>query len=129
MRVRDGKVKKLYIIGNGFDIAHDIDCGYWDFRTYLKNNAEEFLLDLERIYGVYPLNDEHIISEDALQKATKAWEKAIYENLWKTFEDKLGHPDENDIESTCSAAIEAMSDIEFGGIEDTLNQYFYCPAH
>jgi len=27
---------KLYIIGNGFDIAHGIPCRYSDFYTYLE---------------------------------------------------------------------------------------------
>ena len=34
---------KLYIIGNGFDIAHGIPCRYRDFYTYLKNNRRDVL--------------------------------------------------------------------------------------
>ena len=30
------KFMKLYIIGNGFDIAHGIPCRYSDFYTYLE---------------------------------------------------------------------------------------------
>lgn len=117
-------MKTLYIIGNGFDRAHGLETSYWDFRTYLKDNAEEFLENLEHIYGFYPINDDHLFSASALEAANKARDALLYNKLWETFEYGLGHPDESDIESTCYAAIDAMKDIEFGGIEDTLNQYF-----
>ena len=55
-------MKTLYIIGNGFDRAHGLETSYWDFRTYLKDNAEEFLENLEHIYGFYPINDDHLFS-------------------------------------------------------------------
>lgn len=31
-------MKTLYIIGNGFDIAHGLDTSYWNFREYLLDN-------------------------------------------------------------------------------------------
>ena len=36
---------KLYIIGNGFDLAHNIPTKYWDFMTYviLKNILRKHL--------------------------------------------------------------------------------------
>lgn len=32
----------LYIIGNGFDIAHGIECKYTDFRDYLGENHSDY---------------------------------------------------------------------------------------
>lgn len=118
------QIKTLYIIGNGFDIAHNINSSYRDFRRFLKDADEEFLWNFEKSYGFYPLNDDHILSEKVFQEIEKTREETIYESLWKNFEDRLGHPDESEIESTCKAAIDSMSDIEFGGIQDTLDDYF-----
>ena len=33
-------MRKLYIIGNGFDIAHDLDTRYLDFKRYLRGIAK-----------------------------------------------------------------------------------------
>lgn len=30
-------MSRLYIVGNGFDIAHGIPCKYSDFRRYCPN--------------------------------------------------------------------------------------------
>ncbi len=40
---------KLYIIGNGFDRAHHIKCGYNDFMDYLGDNYSDFYQCL--VYG------------------------------------------------------------------------------
>ena len=42
---------KLYIIGNGFDQAHDLKTSYWDFRCYLERYAEDFLIEFEIACG------------------------------------------------------------------------------
>lgn len=31
-------IKHLYIIGNGFDIHHDMGCSYADYRVWLEEN-------------------------------------------------------------------------------------------
>ena len=33
---------KLYIIGNGFDIAHDIKCKYCHFGDFLADNYPDY---------------------------------------------------------------------------------------
>lgn len=43
-------MSRLYIIGNGFDIAHDIPCRYSDFRRYCKENMPEMYEKLNRYY-------------------------------------------------------------------------------
>ena len=40
---------KLFIIGNGFDIAHNLNTSYGDFRDYLEKENWEFLSSLEAI--------------------------------------------------------------------------------
>ena len=45
------KEKTLYIIGNGFDIAHGIQSEYKYFYNYLREYDERFLNSLS---GIYP---------------------------------------------------------------------------
>lgn len=57
---------KLYIIGNGFDIAHGLPSKYSDFYAYLTQNREDVLEEMEQYY---------YIGSDS--------------NLWSDFERKL----------------------------------------
>ena len=97
----------LYILGNGFDLAHKLPTAYWDFRTYLKSAHPEFLEAFEEHYDIYPsMSDE-----------------AKKEYLWNRFESNLANIDEDSIiESGTSIEM----DLESGdvGIEDTLYSYF-----
>ena len=43
-------MSRLYIIGNGFDIAHGIPCRYSDFRRYCEDNMSEMYEKLNRYY-------------------------------------------------------------------------------
>lgn len=98
---------RLYIIGNGFDIAHNLPTKYWDFRTYLKNQYPGFLEAFEQHYQISP-NDSDEYKKDL---------------LWNEFETNLANIDEDVI-------IENAVGIEMGlesgdiGIEDTLRYYF-----
>lgn len=98
---------KLYIIGNGFDIAHKLPTQYWDFRTYLERVDDGFLHAFEMHYSIYPnMSDE-----------------AKKDLLWNELETNLANIDE-DIIIENAASIEM--DLESGdvGIEDTLYEYF-----
>ena len=69
----------LYILGNGFDLAHKLPTAYWDFRTYLKSAHPEFLEAFEKHYDIYPsMSDE-----------------AKKEYLWNRFESNLANIDED----------------------------------
>lgn len=69
----------LYILGNGFDLAHKLPTAYWDFRTYLKSAHPEFLEAFEEHYDIYPsMSDE-----------------AKKEYLWNRFESNLANIDED----------------------------------
>lgn len=43
--------KHLYIIGNGFDLHHDIKSSYRNFRNWLYENNSSVILDIEEAYG------------------------------------------------------------------------------
>lgn len=58
--------KNLYIIGNGFDLHHDIQCRFGDFMVWLKKNDICLFLNLTKVYE-------------------NAWEY----DWWKDFENSL----------------------------------------
>lgn len=41
---------KLFVIGNGFDIGHEIPCKYSNFQEYLNDNREDILEVMEKFY-------------------------------------------------------------------------------
>lgn len=45
------KMKTLYVIGNGFDRHHDINCSYADFHAWLLENHSGLFYDMDEIYG------------------------------------------------------------------------------
>lgn len=98
---------RLYIIGNGFDIAHGLPTRYWDFRKYIEKTDELFLTSFEQHYNIYPG-----MSDEAKKRI-----------LWNEFETNLANIDEDVI---IDRAISVEMDLESGdmGIEDTLYSYF-----
>lgn len=98
---------KLYIIGNGFDMAHGLPTNYWDFRTYLERVDYDFLKAFEMHYYIYPN------MSDSKKK----------ELLWSELEANLANIDEDII---IENAISIEMDLESGdvGIEDTLYECF-----
>ena len=43
--------KNLYIIGNGFDQHHDIQCSFLNFMEWIKENDESLFTDLTQVYN------------------------------------------------------------------------------
>ena len=37
-------MNRMLIVGNGFDLEHDLKTTYWDFREYLEENHLDFLI-------------------------------------------------------------------------------------
>ena len=62
-------MKQLYIIGNGFDIHHNIPSRYSNYQEWLKENDEDLF---DRLRNYYNVDD-------------KKW--------WNQFEKELGYPD------------------------------------
>jgi hypothetical protein len=42
---------KLSIIGNGFDIGHNLPTAFWDFRNYIGGTQPAFYSSLKRKLG------------------------------------------------------------------------------
>ena len=83
-------MQTLFIFGNGFDIAHGIKTPYSAFREFLKENHESFLTTFENVYFINPLDDtEPWYTKEAQER----WDKSIINDLWWSFEEKIGHPD------------------------------------
>lgn len=97
---------KVYILGNGFDLAHNLATSYWAFRCYLESKNWEYLVQLEEVYDYYPESD---ISK-------------VRNNLWKEFEYQLG---EVDVDSKIDDGenFNLGLEIEDNGVEDTLDVF------
>jgi hypothetical protein len=39
--------RKLYIIGNGFDLWHGIPCNYWQFKEFVRGHDPDLLKAVE----------------------------------------------------------------------------------
>lgn len=70
-------MKKLYIIGNGFDLYHGLPSSYYSFRDYVKIHDPE-LFDRIEMY-LYPTSNSPEANLD----------------LWKNFEESLGNLDDD----------------------------------
>lgn len=109
----------LYVIGNGFDIAHGLRTSYWNFREFLEEHDWQFLENFEKLYGL-PQIDEN----DPYTNVT-AWRNHIYDYLWGSLEEKMSLVDTVDIVNV-SDSITGQLDLDGGnwGIEDTMNEYW-----
>ena len=70
---------KLYILGNGFDLAHNLPTKYSDFKVWLENKKEYKLL-LEELESMFFFNDGWKNFEEALAYPNSMIEKK-YEKL------------------------------------------------
>ena len=43
---------KLYIIGNGFDLNHELNTRYTDFKEWLKNKKPNIYKTILELYGI-----------------------------------------------------------------------------
>lgn len=84
-------MEKLYIIGNGFDIHHDIKTSYWHFSEFLKKNRRE-IFDLLENFISYPIDEE---------------------NLWANFEQNLAYLNTDEILSENSDCLPNFSSDDF----------------
>lgn len=73
-------IKKLYIIGNGFDIQHGLKSRYRDFKEYLESEDIKLVERLEVYFGV--------------------------DSLWSDFEKTLGYLDTSQIIEECMNYLE-----------------------
>ena len=81
------EIKKMYVIGNGFDKHHSIECGYNDFKKWLRSNRKLVYENLIRIYGNLT-NDWWSKFEESLTDFDP--DKFPYEVADATFFEQLG---------------------------------------
>ena len=115
-------MNNLYIIGNGFDLAHGIDTRYWGFRTFLEENHWEFLQQFENLYGIQPLDEsEYGYSEEAQGR----WNTRVNKALWSEFERSMATPDFQSMLDHSSSVVGDL-DLDSGnnGIRDTMDDYW-----
>ncbi len=111
-------LQTLYIFGNGFDIAHGIRTPYAAFREFLKENHESFLTTFESMYNIQPLDDtEPWYTKEAQER----WDKSVINDLWWSFEEKIGYPD---VEGMYDSAYSMVDTMPMEGIIDTMNVYW-----
>ncbi len=84
-------IENLFIIGNGFDIAHGLNTGYYDFYRYLSDSKES----------------DEVALLDFLINYTELNDLEVY--LWKDFENKLGTAD---FERLLEIPTEYIEDVE-----------------
>lgn len=100
-------VKRLYIIGNGFDLHHYLRTSYYDFALYLKENDRDLYDTLEK-YISYPTSDK---------------------DLWAKFEENLANLDAEEILSANSNYLPNYTSDEFRDRDkyafiDTMQQFY-----
>lgn len=69
---------KLYVIGNGFDIAHGLPCKFSDFYNFLKLNRQDVLREMEDFYYIESDSDLWSDFEAGLER------DIIYDKLTET---------------------------------------------
>ena len=115
-------LSNLYVLGNGFDLAHGLKTRYWDFRTFLDTNHSEFLTEFEKMYDIFPLDDtEPYYTEEAQRR----WEQNVDKELWSKFEYDIGNPDIQDMLDFSQSVLEELKSegIDYG-LDDTMNYYW-----
>lgn len=73
-------IDRLYIIGNGFDIHHNIKSSYYNYRDWLGDNYPYIFDQIEETFGVY----EVIEGPNGVE---------IKDEWWGNFEENLGEID------------------------------------
>lgn len=94
----------LFIIGNGFDLGHDLPTQYWRFRMFLEENYSEFLNDFEDKYDL--------------------WGEKSKTPLWNEFESYLANIQEDVLFEEMYQSTDLGLESGNVGIEDTLTDYF-----
>ena len=111
-------MKTLYIIGNGFDMAHGLNTNYWGLREYIEERDPEFLSFFEYRYNIQPLDDsEPWYTEEAQER----WNKSVNYNLWSVFEHHIGNPNTTEMIEMSESVTERMPKI---GIRDHMDYYW-----
>lgn len=108
----------LYIIGNGFDIAHGLDTCYWNLREFIEEKDPKFLRQFEELYDIQPLDNTEYGYTETMQEQ---WNKAVDHELWSEFEKCIGNPNITSMLEFSISVTEGMPKI---GIRDQMDIYW-----
>ena len=101
-------IKTLYIIGNGFDVAHGLKTKYWNFRKYIEERDPYFLSAFEQLYNIQPLDDtEPWYTKEAQER----WNEAVNHDLWSEFEKNMGNPNTTEMLAQSISVTEGMPSV------------------
>lgn len=89
----------LYIVGNGFDLHHDLETKYQHFGVFLKNGNQKIYDNLLYYYGLPHLNEK---DEDYLNNP-----------LWSEFEQSLADLDVDQVLEVHSNLVANLSSADF----------------
>ena len=118
-------MNRLFIIGNVFDLAHNLKSSYWYFREYLRKYAENFLSEFEKMYGYYPVNEDDWHLGKNKKLLIKNRNEKVYKQLWQYIEYNLGYANESNMLDFSQSIIGELDlDGDLYGIEDTMNNYW-----
>ena len=110
---------RLWIIGNGFDLAHDMPTSYGDYHHYLLKQNEKWLVNMLEYYFGNESNTPKNILWSQLEKALGIYDvKAIYGFL------KEGHSMDIDHVSQYVGEVEAEVQYHFVGICEKFSETF-----
>lgn len=98
-------IKTLYIIGNGFDLAHGLKTNYWLLRTFIEEKNPYFIRTFESKYDIEPLDDtEPWYTEEAQIR----WNDSVNHSLWSEFEKCMGEPNTTEMLDMSESVTEGM---------------------
>lgn len=101
-------IKTLYVVGNGFDIAHGLETSYWKMREYIYERDPSFLNSFELLYNIQPLDDtEPWYTKEAQER----WNKSVNHNLWSAFEYHMGNPNTTEMLELSTSVTEGMPSV------------------
>lgn len=105
---------KLYYIGNGFDLAHNLPTRYLDFKEYFKTNYPEYYYRFIEMYGLGEIHSDY----NGPYYDDSESEEII--ELWMDFENTLSKIDSSFIYNKLGTIQETrdLTKSEFEGIFD-----------
>lgn len=98
-------IKTLYIIGNGFDLAHGLKTNYWLLRTFIEEKNPYFIRTFESKYDIEPLDDTEPWYTEEVQIR---WNDSVNHSLWSEFEKCMGEPNTTEMLDMSESVTEGM---------------------
>lgn len=64
---------KLWILGNGFDMAHGLPTSYWDYHQFLKKRDEKWFMGMLEYFFGKDMQSQRNILWSQLEKALEIY--------------------------------------------------------